>query len=711
MTAVRLHVRRWGTLLAALSLAATSERPARAPHHRPTAPAGRGGPGGPGTRPGPAVVRLLPGFGPRHPVRRPCSCRSTTTSPAGATTEVALLKVPATDPARKIGTLFLNPGGPGGSGVQHRRRGAVLPAPRCSSGSTSSASTRAAPTTASNVQCFREPRRAGERAGRAATSRSRWATRRRRLHRLVEGFGIACSTTGTPLSGSMSTAEVARDMDVLRRTVGDQRLPTSASPTALPGQRVRQPVPGPGAGGGHRRRARPGRVGGHAGDGGHPADPAAEVRRGRRRRRSTRSSPGAPTAARSSARLPGLATRRPSTRDRRVAEGGAARHRRPRPASSSSSLTYAIADQRSCSATCTRRRATSSSTRTSRSSTALLQGRRPGTDPPRAGPRAALVEKYAASCTATRHPSQRSDAFGLGVPVRQLARGVPERPVHRRPQPRAPRSGCRPPPRRRGRPGVRSAVDVGARPRARPPRGRFATRTPTPVRSRTGRRPVLVVGNYWDPATNYDGAVTAASAAAEQPPAVQRQLGSHRLRHLGLRDRRGGHLPAPGATPAAGTVCTGDVQPFTVPLGTRAAVRRAAPERPLPPVVPPLPGALPRELTAGRPDRAGGRPVRTPPPADDPLRHREVDHPGRRPSAVPAPPRPAGRGRARRAGGSAPACRRPGRGRSRAASRRGAGTTSRRRIATTPRTRNATMRDPNSSRKPYRSAPSWAGSR
>jgi pimeloyl-ACP methyl ester carboxylesterase len=43
----------------------------------------------------------------------------------------------------------------------------------------------------------------------------------------VEGakqFGKACSTTGKPLSGSMSTAEVVRDMDVLRRAVGDKKL-------------------------------------------------------------------------------------------------------------------------------------------------------------------------------------------------------------------------------------------------------------------------------------------------------------------------------------------------------------------------------------------------------------------------------------------------------------------------------------------------------
>ncbi|MDG4804244.1 alpha/beta fold hydrolase [Micromonospora sp. WMMD980] len=36
--------------------------------------------------------------------------------------------------------------------------------------------------------------------------------------------GKACSTTGEPLTGAASTAEVARDMDVLRRAVGDKKL-------------------------------------------------------------------------------------------------------------------------------------------------------------------------------------------------------------------------------------------------------------------------------------------------------------------------------------------------------------------------------------------------------------------------------------------------------------------------------------------------------
>src|SRR4051812_8307077 len=37
--------------------------------------------------------------------------------PAGPTLSLALVKLPASDPAHRIGTLFTNPGGPGNSGV------------------------------------------------------------------------------------------------------------------------------------------------------------------------------------------------------------------------------------------------------------------------------------------------------------------------------------------------------------------------------------------------------------------------------------------------------------------------------------------------------------------------------------------------------------------------------------------------------------------
>jgi len=44
--------------------------------------------------------------------------------PQAGTISIAMIRLPASDPAARIGSLFLNPGGPGGSGVEFARRAA-----------------------------------------------------------------------------------------------------------------------------------------------------------------------------------------------------------------------------------------------------------------------------------------------------------------------------------------------------------------------------------------------------------------------------------------------------------------------------------------------------------------------------------------------------------------------------------------------------------
>ena len=56
-------------------------------------------------------------------VRHGSPCPSTTRDPAGPTLEVAVIRRPAGDPADRIGTLVMNPGGPGSSGVRRVQRG------------------------------------------------------------------------------------------------------------------------------------------------------------------------------------------------------------------------------------------------------------------------------------------------------------------------------------------------------------------------------------------------------------------------------------------------------------------------------------------------------------------------------------------------------------------------------------------------------------
>ncbi|MFN0284122.1 MAG: alpha/beta hydrolase [Kineosporiaceae bacterium] len=144
--------------------------------------------------------------------------------PTGAQTTVALLRIKAAKPSKKIGTLFLNPGGPGGSGVEIAsaapfflgqdvldRFDIVGFDPRGTNFS-------------DHVRCWPN---AGRQAKDLAGLNLAFPFTRAEKKAAVassKAFGRACSTTGRPLSGSMSTAEVARDMDVLRRAVGDKHL-------------------------------------------------------------------------------------------------------------------------------------------------------------------------------------------------------------------------------------------------------------------------------------------------------------------------------------------------------------------------------------------------------------------------------------------------------------------------------------------------------
>lgn len=145
--------------------------------------------------------------------------------PRGATTEVALLKKKATDPEHKIGTLFINPGGPGGSGTAMAAfaEGWLSPSvlarfdivgfdPRGTNFST-------------NVTCWENMGEQSAAIEPIMTQFFPWTQDEEADYiAAAKRFGQACSTTGRPLSAHMSTAEVARDMDVLRRAVGDSQL-------------------------------------------------------------------------------------------------------------------------------------------------------------------------------------------------------------------------------------------------------------------------------------------------------------------------------------------------------------------------------------------------------------------------------------------------------------------------------------------------------
>jgi pimeloyl-ACP methyl ester carboxylesterase len=143
--------------------------------------------------------------------------------PEGPSIGIALVRLRATDPAHRIGSLFLNPGGPGGSGVDftlfagphlftdevRARFDLVGFDPRGIVRSTA-------------LRCFGQPRQWEPYFTPFAfplTPEEEEAWRLADLY-LVD----ACAQRGGRIIDHMSTANVARDLDVLRQAVGDEKL-------------------------------------------------------------------------------------------------------------------------------------------------------------------------------------------------------------------------------------------------------------------------------------------------------------------------------------------------------------------------------------------------------------------------------------------------------------------------------------------------------
>src|SRR6478672_11777306 len=143
--------------------------------------------------------------------------------PNGTTISLAVVKLPATDPAHRIGSLLLNPGGPGGSGVDYTVfAGPALYTPEVRArfdlvgfdprGIARSTALRCFGTTNQAVSVFTPfpfPMTRDELAQWIAADR-----------RLVD----ACDQRGGRIADHMATADVARDMDSLRAALGDAQL-------------------------------------------------------------------------------------------------------------------------------------------------------------------------------------------------------------------------------------------------------------------------------------------------------------------------------------------------------------------------------------------------------------------------------------------------------------------------------------------------------
>ena len=142
--------------------------------------------------------------------------------PAGAKVELALLRLKARRPAQRLGSLFVNPGGPGGSATELAYFSDEILSPDVLDRFDIVGMDPRGIGFSDHAQCFPSMReQTPALAGYTKAFPPTPAAEQARL-RSDRAEGRACSRN--LLARSMSTTEVARDMELMRRAVGDPKL-------------------------------------------------------------------------------------------------------------------------------------------------------------------------------------------------------------------------------------------------------------------------------------------------------------------------------------------------------------------------------------------------------------------------------------------------------------------------------------------------------
>ena len=141
--------------------------------------------------------------------------------PEGATLRLALLKVAANGPAKTIGSLVVNPGGPGGSGVNYARAADVIVTPAVRAAYDVVGFDPRGVGSSSPIKCLND-RELDSFLGTDPTPDDK--AEEQHLADVAKDFANKCKANGGPLLGHVSTIEAAKDMDVLRAALAETKL-------------------------------------------------------------------------------------------------------------------------------------------------------------------------------------------------------------------------------------------------------------------------------------------------------------------------------------------------------------------------------------------------------------------------------------------------------------------------------------------------------
>ncbi|RZS43229.1 pimeloyl-ACP methyl ester carboxylesterase [Herbihabitans rhizosphaerae] len=187
-------------------------------------------PGAPAAAPapawGPCLDANLPGVPPEDRPKFSCAWYTVPldhANPTGPSINLALMKRAADDPTRRIGSLFLNPGGPGGSGFRTPTRAKNWFEPEVLAKFDMVGFDPRGVAASTPLRCFATAEDAHVHSARTnviPTTDEAEAD----ITDAYQDYGKSCGQFSGGLIEHMSTADVARDLDLLRQAVGDKQL-------------------------------------------------------------------------------------------------------------------------------------------------------------------------------------------------------------------------------------------------------------------------------------------------------------------------------------------------------------------------------------------------------------------------------------------------------------------------------------------------------
>jgi len=151
--------------------------------------------------------------------------------PTGATVTLKVLRKPATETAQRIGSVITNPGGPGGSGVENA--GVIgaygVAADLNKKFDLVGFDPRGVGSSVPEIRCQTDAERD---AAREFVARTRTQAEVDQANAVSKQFALGCATltgaeqgvNGAEFLANVGTANVAKDLDMLRAVLGDERL-------------------------------------------------------------------------------------------------------------------------------------------------------------------------------------------------------------------------------------------------------------------------------------------------------------------------------------------------------------------------------------------------------------------------------------------------------------------------------------------------------